>query len=49
MHGAGRVNVHIFNSTAQLVIPIGIPNNETKVEIQIHPMTVKLKIRKCLK
>ena len=29
------------------VIPIGIPNKEAKAEIEIHPVIVEAKIRKC--
>ena len=28
----------IFNSVAELVIPIGIPSKEAKTEIEIHPV-----------
>ena len=31
--------VQIFNPTAELVIPVGIPTKETKAEIQAHPVT----------
>ena len=37
----------IFNTIAELVNPIGIPSKEAKAEIQIHPVTVKAKIRSC--
>ena len=37
----------IFNPIAGLVIPIGIPNDEAKAEIELHPVTTKAKIRKC--
>ena len=37
----------IFNPIAELVIPIGIPSDEAKVEIELHPVTTKAKIRKC--
>ena len=37
----------IFNPIAELVIPIGIPSKEAKVEIEIHQVIVKAKIRKC--
>ena len=36
-----------FHPIAELVIPIGIPSKEAKVEIEIHPVIVKAKIRKC--
>ena len=38
---------HIFNPTAELVIPIGMPSKEAKAEIQIHSIIVENKIRKC--
>ena len=31
--------VQIFNPTAELVIPIGIPTKEAKAEIQADPVT----------
>ena len=37
----------IFNHIAELVIPIGIPIKEVKAEIEIHPVIVEVKIRKC--
>ena len=36
----------IFNPIAELVIPIGIPTKEAKVEIKTHPVNVEAKIRK---
>ena len=36
----------IFNPIAELVIPIGIPIEEVKTEIEIHPVIVEGKIRK---
>ena len=36
-----------FNPIAQLVLPIGIPSKEAKAEIEIHPVIVETKIRKC--
>ena len=41
------VIVPIFNPIAELVIPIGIPSKEAKAEIEIHPVIVEAKIRKC--
>ena len=41
------VIAQIFNPIAELVIPLGIPNKETKAEIEIHPVTAEAKIRKC--
>ena len=40
------VIAQIFNPTAELVIPIGIPNNKAKAEIEIHPVAVETKISK---
>ena len=39
----------IFNPITELVIPIGIPNQEAKAKIEIHPhsVIVEAKIRKC--
>ena len=39
--------VQIFNPIAELVIPTGIPSNETKAEIEIHPVPVEAKVRNC--
>ena len=39
--------VQIFNPIPELVIPIGTPIKETIVEIEIHPVMVEAKIRKC--
>ena len=36
--------VQIFNPSAELVIPIGIPSKEAKSEIEIHPVIVEAKI-----
>ena len=41
------VIAEIFNPIAKLVIPIGIPIKEAKAEIEIHPVNVEAKIRKC--
>ena len=38
----------IFNSIAELVIPIGISSKEAKAEIETHPVIVEAKISKCL-
>ena len=35
------VIAQIFNPIAELVNPIGIPINETKAEIEIHPVIVE--------
>ena len=40
------VIAQIFNSIAELVIPIGIPMREAKAETEIHPEIVEPKIRK---
>ena len=37
----------IFNPIAELVISIGIPIKEVKAEIEIHPVVVEAKNRKC--
>ena len=39
--------VQIFNPIAELVIPTGIPSNEAKAEIEIHPVPVEAKVRNC--
>ena len=36
-----------FDPIAELVIPIGMPSEETRAEIEIHPVTAKAKIRMC--
>ena len=41
------VIAEIFNPLVELVIPIGIPTKEAKSEIEIHPVIVEPKIRKC--
>ena len=41
------VIAQIFNAIAELVIPIGIPSKEAKSEIEIHPVIVEVKIKKC--
>ena len=37
----------MFNSTAELAVPIGIPINKAKVEIKAHPDTAKTKTSDC--
>ena len=37
----------IFLPTGEPVIPIGISSKEAKAVIEIHPVIVKAKIRKC--
>ena len=36
----------IFNPIAELVIPIGIPIKNSKAEMEAHPVTVEIRIRK---
>ena len=42
------VIAQIFNPIAELVIPVQVPIKEAKAEIQIHPVIVEAKVRKCL-
>ena len=37
----------IFNPIVERLIPIGIPIKEGKSEIEIHPVIVEAKIKKC--
>ena len=37
----------IFNHIAELAVPIEIPIKKAKPEIEIHPVIVEAKIRKC--
>ena len=41
------VIAQIFNPIAELVIPIGIPTNETKAETGTHSVIVEAKLTKC--
>ena len=41
------VIVQIFDHILELVTPIGIPIKKAKPEIEIHPVIVETKIRKC--
>ena len=41
------VIVQTLNPIAELVISIRIPIKEVKAEIEIHPVIVEAKIRKC--
>ena len=41
------VIAQVFNPIAEPVIPIGIPTEEAKAEIETHPVIVEPKIRKC--
>ena len=36
-----------FNLIAELAIPMGIPSEEAKAEIETHPVNVEAKIRQC--
>ena len=38
----------MFNPIGELIIPIAMPIRETKAEIEIYPVIVEAKIRKCL-
>ena len=42
------VITQIFDPIAELMIPIGIPAKEEKEEMEIHPVTIDIKISKCL-
>ena len=37
----------MFNPVAELVTSIGIPSKDAKAEIEIHPVIVEAKTRKC--
>ena len=37
-----------FNPIAELAIHMGIPSKVAKAEIEMHPVIVEAKIRKCL-
>ena len=39
----------IYNTTAELVMPIRTPTNESNAEIEKHHLTAETKIRKCSK
>ena len=39
----------IFNPTAELTISAGRPTDEANAEIQIQPLTIETKTRKCSK
>ena len=36
-----------YNSISELVIPMGIPSKDAKAKIEIHPVIVEAKLRKC--
>ena len=40
------VIAQIINPTAELVIPIVMPTNETNAEIETQPLSTEMKIRK---
>ena len=37
----------MFNPTAEIVIPIGMPTNEAKTEIETHPVIAETRISDC--
>ena len=41
------VIAQIFNPIAELLVPIEIPIKEAKAEMEIHPVIVEPKVRKC--
>ena len=41
------IAAQIFYPTAELAMPIEILTEETKTEIETHPVTAETKIRKC--
>ena len=41
------VITQIFDPLEELVIPTGMPIKKIKTEIEIHPVIVEAKIRKC--
>ena len=41
------VIANIFNPIVELAIPIGIPSKEAKGEVEIYPVIVEAKTRKC--
>ena len=41
------VITQMFNPIAELIIPIGFLTKEAKVEMEIHPVTVEIKISEC--
>ena len=41
------VIAQIFNTIAELVIPIGIPGKDAKEENELHAVNVEAKIREC--
>ena len=43
------VIAQISNPTSQLALPTGIPTNDSNANIETHPLTAEMKIRKCSK
>ena len=41
------VTTQIFYPFAELVIPIGIPTEKAKEDIETHPVTIEINISKC--
>ena len=41
------VITQIFNPIVQLVIPIGIPTKEAKIEMEAHPVIVEIAVSEC--
>ena len=48
-HLIPEVNALILDLNTQLVMPKGTPIKGAKGEIETHPLTVEMKIRKCAK
>ena len=42
-----ELNVKILNSIAEVAISIGMPSKEAKAEIEIQPVIVESRTRKC--
>ena len=42
------VTAQIYNTTAELVLPIGIQTKDVKAEIETYPITAKAKTSQCL-
>ena len=41
------VITQIFNPIVQLVVPIGIPTKEAKIEMETHPVIVEIAVSEC--
>ena len=39
-----HIITEVFNTTAELVIPTGIPTKEAETEMETHPLIVEIKI-----